>query len=206
MEELTERQKEILNFLKSYVKDNGYPPTMREIGERFGFTWLGARGHLRALEKKSFIKINPFKARGLVVDSTHREVAGFRNTEGFEIPVAGKVSAGKPILAIEDIEEHILIDKSLFKVHDAFGLRITGDSMTEAGIFDGDYVVVKPEKVVSSGDIAVVLIGDEVTVKKVSLSKTTITLIPANKDLKPVRYKPDEISIIGKVIGVIRRL
>ena len=199
MEELTERQKEILNFLKSYVKDNGYPPTMREIGERFGFTWLGARGHLKALEKKSFIKINPFKARGL-------EVMGLRRMEGLELPVAGKVSAGKPILAIEDIEEHILIDKSLFKVHDAFALRIKGDSMTEAGIFDSDYVVVKPQKVVSTGDIAVVLIGDEVTVKKVSLSKTTITLIPANKDLKPVRYKPDEISIIGKVIGVIRRL
>jgi repressor LexA len=78
--------------------------------------------------------------------------------------------------------------------------------MTEAGIFDGDYVVVKPQKVVSSGDIAVVLIGDEVTVKKVSIGKTTITLIPANKDLKPVRYKPDDTSIIGKVIGVIRRL
>lgn len=199
MEELTERQKEILNFLKSYVKDNGYPPTMREIGEHFGFTWLGARGHLRALEKKSFIKINPFKARGL-------EVAGFRKTEGFEIPVAGKVRAGRPILAIEEIEEHILVDKTLFKVHDAFGLRITGDSMTGAGIFDGDYVVVKPQKVVSSGDIAVVLIGDEVTVKKVSIGKSMITLIPANKDLKPVRYKPDEISIIGKVIGVIRRL
>lgn len=199
MEKLTERQKEILNFLKSYVKDNGYPPTMREIGEHFGFTWLGARGHLKALEKKSFIKINPFKARGL-------EVMGLRRMEGLELPVAGKVSAGKPILAIEDIEEHILVDKTLFKVHDAFALRIKGDSMTEAGIFDSDYVVVKPQKVVSTGDIAVVLIGDEVTVKKVSLSKTTITLIPANKDLNPVRYKPDEISIIGKVIGVIRRI
>ncbi len=206
MERLTERQKEIFNFLKSYVKDNGYPPTMREIGEHFGFTWLGARGHLRALEKKGIIKINPLKARGLVLDSTHREGTGLRRTEGLELPVAGKVRAGMPLLAIEDIEEHILIDKSLFKVHDAFGLRITGDSMTEAGISDRDYVVVKPQKVVSSGDIAVVLIDDEVTVKKVSIGKTTITLIPANKNLKPVRYKPDEISIIGKVIGVIRRL
>ena len=199
MEELTERQKEILNFLKAYVRDHGYPPTMREIGEHFGFTWPGARGHLRALEKKGFIKINPLKARGL-------EVSGLRKTEGFEIPVAGKVRAGRPILAIEEIEEHILVDKTLFKVHDAFGLRITGDSMIEAGIFDSDYVVVKPQKIVSSGDIAVVLIGDEVTVKKVSIGKAMITLIPANKDLRPVRYKPDEISIIGKVIGVIRRL
>lgn len=206
MEGLTERQKEIFDFLKSYIRDHGYPPTMREIGERFGFTWLGARGHLRALEKKGFIKINPLKARGLVVDSTHREVTGLRRIEGMEIPVAGRVRAGRPILAIEEIEENILVDKTLFKVHDAFALRIKGDSMIEAGIFDGDYVVVKPQKVVSTGDIAVVLICDEVTVKKVSIGKAMITLIPANKDLKPVKYKPDEISIIGKVIGVIRRV
>lgn len=199
MEELTERQKEILNFLKSYIKDRGYPPTMREIGEHFGFTWLGARGHLRALEKKGVIKINPFKARGL-------EVIGLSQKEGLELPVAGKVRAGKPIPAIQDIEEHILIDKSLFKVHDAFALRITGDSMIEAGIFDRDYVIVRPQKEVLSGDIAVVLIGDEVTVKKVSIGKGSITLIPANKDLKPVRYKPGDVSIIGKVIGVIRRI
>jgi repressor LexA len=199
MEELTERQEEILNFLKAYVRDHGYPPTMREIGEHFGFTWPGARGHLRAIEKKGFIKINPLKARGL-------EVTGLRRIEGLELPVADRVRAGEPILAIEEIDEHIVVDKSLFKIHDAFGLRITGDSMIEAGIFDSDYVVVKPQKVVSTGDIAVVLIGDEVTVKRVSISKTAITLIPANKDLKPVRYKPDEISIIGKVIGVIRRL
>lgn len=199
MEQLTQRQKDILDFLKSYIRDHGYPPTMREIGERFGFTWLGARGHLRALEKKGFIKINPLKARGL-------EVTGLRRVEGMEIPVAGRVRAGRPILAIEEIEENIFIDKTLFKVHDAFALRIKGDSMIEAGIFDGDYVVVKPQKMASSGDIAVVLIGDEVTVKKVSIGKAMITLIPANKDLKPVKYKPDEISIIGKVIGVIRRV
>ncbi len=199
MEKLTQRQNNILDFLKSYIRDHGYPPTMREIGEHFGFTWPGARGHLMALEKKGFIKINPLKARGL-------EVTGLRRIEGMELPVAGRVRAGRPILAIEEIEENILVDKTLFKVHDAFALRIKGDSMTEAGIFDGDYVVVKPQKVVSSGEIAVALIGDEATVKKVSIGKAMITLIPANKDLKPVKYKPDEISIIGRVIGVIRRI
>lgn len=204
MEELTKRQKEILDFLKVYVRDNGYPPTMREIGERFGFTWLGARGHLKALAKKGFIKINPLKARGLEIPGLNRP--GFNRKEGIELPVAGRVRAGRPVLAIEEIYEHILIDKSLFKAPDAFALRVTGESMVEAGIFDGDYVIVKPQKEAAGSDIAVVLIGDEITVKKVRLTKDTVTLIPANKDLKPVRYKPGDVSIIGKVIGVIRRI
>lgn len=193
------RQKEIFNFLKTHVKEKGYPPTMREIGERFGFTWPGARGHLKAIEKKGYIKINPLKARGL-------EIPGFGRKEGIELPVAGRVRAGRPVLAIEEIDEHILIDKSLFKAPDAFALRVTGESMVEAGIFHGDYVIVKPQKEVASGEMAVVLIGDEVTVKKVRITKDTVTLIPANKDLKPVRYKPGEVSIAGKVIGVIRRI
>lgn len=199
MRNLTERQKKIIEFLKSYVKDHGYPPTMRETGEHFGFTWPAARGHLIALEKKGVIRINPLKSRGI-------EILGLKQKEALELPVAGRIMAGKPILAIEEIESHILVDKSLFKDSDSFVLSVKGDSMVEAGIFDGDYVVVRPQKEIKSREIGVVLIGDEATVKKIAIKKNSITLIPANKTMKPVTYKPDEVSIVGKVIGVIRKL
>ncbi|MCX5719924.1 MAG: repressor LexA, partial [Nitrospirae bacterium] len=113
MRNLTERQKKIIEFLKSYVKDHGYPPTMRETGEHFGFTWPAARGHLIALEKKGVIRINPLKSRGI-------EILGLKQKDALELPVAGRIMAGKPILAIEEIESHILVDKSLFKDSNAF--------------------------------------------------------------------------------------
>lgn len=199
MKELTERQKKVIEFLKSFMGDHGYPPTMREIGNHFGFTWPAARGHLTALEKKGVIRINHLKSRGL-------DILGLTQRDALALPVAGRIRAGKPILAIEEIGSHILVDKSLFNDRNAFVLKVTGDSMEEAGILDGDYVVVKPQKEIMSGEIGVVLIGEEATVKKVSLKRGSITLIPANKMMKPVTYKPDEVSIIGKVIGVIRRL
>ncbi|MBM4140922.1 MAG: transcriptional repressor LexA, partial [Nitrospira sp.] len=194
-----ERQKKIIEFLKSYVKDHGYPPTMREIGEHFGFTWPAARGHLIALGRKGVIRINPLKSRGI-------EIIGLRQKDAVELPVAGRITAGEPILAIEEIESHMLLDKNLFKDSNAFVLRIKGDSMVEAGIFDGDYVVVRPQKEITSGEVGVVLIGEEATVKKISVKRGSVTLIPANKMMKPVTYKPDEVSIVGKVIGVIRKL
>ena len=199
MQELTDRQKKVIEFLKSYVKEHGYPPTMREIGEYFGFTWPAARGHLIALNKKGMIRINPLKSRGI-------EIIGLRQKDVVELPVAGRITAGKPVLAIEEIESHIFVDRNLFKDSDSFVLRIKGDSMVEAGIFDGDYVVVRPQKEITGGEIGVVLIGDEATVKKIAIKKNSITLIPANKTMKPVIYKPDEVSIVGKVIGVIRKL
>ena len=196
---LTDRQKKVVEFLKSSVKERGYPPTMREIGEHFGFTWPAARGHLSALEKKGAIRINPFKSRGI-------EIMGLKGTEALDLPLVGKIRAGKPILAVEEIEAHILVDKNLFKARDAFTLRVTGDSMVEAGIFDGDFVVVRPQKEIKSGEIGVVLVGEEATVKKVVIKKGSLTLVPANRLMEPVAYKPDEVKIIGRVIGVIRRL
>ncbi|MDH5769340.1 MAG: transcriptional repressor LexA, partial [Nitrospirota bacterium] len=168
-------------------------------GGHFGFTWPAARGHLIALEKKGVIRINRLKSRGI-------EIIGLRPKDAIELPIAGRIMAGKPILAIEEIESHILVDRSLFKDSDSFALRVKGDSMVEAGIFDGDYVVVRPQKEITSGEIGVVLIGEEATVKKISVKKSSITLIPANKMMKPITYRPDEVSIIGKVIGVIRKL
>lgn len=199
MRELTQKQRKVLEFLISYTKKHGYPPTVREIGEHFGFFWTAARGFLRSLERKGFIKINPTKSRGI-------EIIGLRPAEALKAPLLGKIRAGRPILAIEDIETHVLIDKSLFPVENAFTLKVTGDSMIEAGIFDGDFVVVKPQKVIEDGEIGVVLIGDEATVKRVFKDKGKITLRPENKDMKPEKYNPDEITILGKVIGIIRKI
>lgn len=197
--DLTERQRKIVEFLRAYTREHGYPPTMREIGGHFGFTWPAARGHLAALERKGAVRLNPFRSRGI-------EVLNPRGRDAIELPVAGRIRAGRPVLAVEDIEEHILVDRELFRERNAFVLRITGDSMAEAGILDGDYVVVRPQKDIRSGEIGVVLIGEEATVKRVSVRKGTITLIPANRAFKPLTYPAGEVKVAGKVIGVIRRL
>jgi repressor LexA len=199
MKELTKKQKKVLEFLTSYTKKYGYPPTVREIGEHFGFLWTAARGHLQAIGRKGFIKINPSRSRGI-------EIIGLKPTEGFMVPVVGKIRAGRPILATEDIEAHILIDKSLFPAENAFTLKVIGDSMIEAGIQEGDFVIVRPQKVIENGEIGIVLIEDEATVKRVFKGKKKITLRPENKNMKPETFSPDEVTIIGKVIGVIRKI
>ena len=199
MQELTDKQKRIVEFLKFYLEEHGYPPTMREIGEHFGFTWPAARGHLAAIEKKGAIRMNPMKSRGI-------EIIGLRPKDALALPVAGRTRAGKPLLALEEIESHIVVDRNLFKEGDSFVLRVTGDSMVDSGIFHGDYVVVKPQKEIRGGDIGVVLIGEEATVKKVYPKRGSITLVPANRMMEPVTYRHDEVSIIGKVIGVVRKL
>jgi repressor LexA len=199
MKDLTEKQRRILEFLKEYTKNHGYPPTVREIGEHFKFLWAAARGHLKALQRKGFIKLNPSRSRGI-------EIPGLMPLTASIVPVAGKIRAGKPILAVEDIESHIAVDKDLFKDSNAFALRVTGDSMVEAGILDGDYVVVRPQKTVENGEIGVVLIEDEATVKRVYREKNKIVLKPENKNMQPTKHNPDEVNIIGRVVGVIRKL
>jgi repressor LexA len=201
MSELTEKQRQVLVFLKEYISKYGYPPTVREIGGHFGILWSAARNHLRAIDRKGFIKINPSKSRGI-------EIPGLMHKGGMVLPVAGRIRAGQPILASEDIETHIIVDKSLFPSEEAFSLKVAGDSMIEAGILDGDYVVVRPQSTIKSGEIGVALIGEEATVKRVfrDREKKRIILKPENRTLEPVSYSHDEVSIIGKVIGVIRKI
>jgi len=199
MLDLTYKQKRILYFLKENVQKSGYPPTVREIGERFGILWAAARMHLKAIERKGFIKINPAKSRGI-------EVLGLHHSEGTMAPVAGKIRAGRPILAVEDINSHIFIDKKLFPAEDAFSLKVTGDSMLDGGILDGDFVIVRPQSTIKNGEIGVVLIGDEATVKRIFKEKDKVTLKPENKNMTSAIYKSDEVIIMGKVIGVIRKV
>jgi repressor LexA len=199
MKDLTEKQRRILEFLKEYAKNHGYPPTIREIGAHFKFLWAAARGHLQALQRKGFIKLNPSKSRGI-------EIPGLMPATVSMVPVAGKIRAGKPILAREDIESHIAVDKDLFRDNNAFALRVTGDSMVEAGILNGDYIVVRPQKTIENGEIGVVLIEDEATVKRVYKEKKKIVLKPENRNMQPTKHNSDEVSIIGRVVGVIRKL
>ena len=199
MKDLTDKQKRILEFLREYTGAHGYPPTVREIGEHFRFLWAAARRHLQALEKKGFIKLKPSTSRGI-------EIPGLMPSGGFMLPVAGKIRAGRPILAREDIDTHIMIDKSLFPHSDSFSLRVTGDSMIETGILDGDYLVVKPQKTIENGEIGVVLIEDEATVKRVYKEKKKIVLKPENRNMQPTTHNPEEVTIIGKVVGVIRKI
>lgn len=199
MKLLTDKQKRILEFLTDYTRRRGYPPTVREIGEHFGFLWAAASTHLRALHKKGFIRLNPSISRGI-------EIQGLQMQDGVSLPVAGRIRAGAPLLAREDIDAHILVDRSLFPHADAFSLRVTGESMKEAGILEGDYVVVKPQRTIENGEIGVVLLEDEATVKRVSRKGGQVVLTPENRDMQPTTYPPEDIIILGKVIGVIRKI
>lgn len=200
MDNLTERQQAILDFLKVYAVRHGYPPTFREIGEHFGFGWAASRTHLKAIQRKGFLKIIPSRSRGIEILDRHKP------SQGRMIPVAGRIRAGQPILAYEDIESHIFVDSSLFPAEDAFSLMVMGDSMIDTGIYNGDFVVVKPQQIIKNGEIGIALIGDEATVKRVFIHKGEITLKPENSTMQPVTYKASEVSIIGKVLGVIRKI
>lgn len=199
MKELTKRQRKVLDFLIEYTKKHGYPPTIREIGRYFNFLWPAARNYLKALEKKGFIRVNRSTSRGI-------EILDLKSIDAIAIPVAGKIRAGKPILAREDIEAKITIDKTLFPYPDAFSLKVKGDSMKDAGIMDGDYVIVRPQKTLQNGQIGVVLIDDEATVKRVLIKGREIILKPENKNMQATIHKPEELIILGKVIGIIRKL
>jgi len=197
MKGLTTTQKKVLEFLKEYLENHGYPPTVREIGTRFGFLWPAARRHLQSLAKKGVLRITPSKSRGI-------EIVGATPASTCIVPVLGKIRAGEPTLAIEEIDGHITVDRALFPVEDIFSLKVTGDSMKGAGIFHGDFVIVKPQHIIGHGDIGVVIIGDEATVKRVLLENGRVILKPENNNMESVVYSPDEVTIAGKVIGLVR--
>ncbi|MEW6110094.1 MAG: transcriptional repressor LexA [Nitrospirota bacterium] len=199
-EHLTERQKEVLEFIREYIEKEGISPTVREIAAHFGFASpLSAQLHINALSKKGYLTKAPFKTRNL-------KIIGLDKTSGRSIPLLGTVRAGKPVIALEEIDSYLTVDKNIFRNKDAFALRVTGDSMIEDGIFEGDIVLIKPEKDPINGSIAVVLINDEVTIKRFYKEKDRIRLVPANSSLQPATVSPLDAYIIGKVIGVIRKL
>jgi len=204
--ELTSKQQQVLDYIGENIQKQGYPPTVREIQAHFGLKSPCAPFvHLKALEKKGYLRRDPTKPRAieLLVDYKTQKL----EDEYVKIPKVGRIQAGLPLLALENIEGEIIIGKDLVGTTKCFALRVEGDSMIEAGILPGDYVIARKQKVADNGDIVVALIGTEdATVKYFYREKPNrIRLQPANSNMEPIIVQAEDITIQGKVIGLYRR-
>ncbi|WAM34808.1 transcriptional repressor LexA [Caldicellulosiruptor morganii] len=199
--QLTKKQQEILEFIKKRIKEKGYPPAVREICEATGLKSTSTvHGHLTRLEKKGYIRRDSSKPRAIeIVDDDF-----YTNRNMVQLPLVGKVTAGEPILAVENIEDTLTLPYDLVGTEDAFLLRVKGDSMIDAGIFDNDIIIVRRQNVAENGDIVVALIDDEATVKRFFKESDHIRLQPENKAMEPIIVK--DVKILGKVIGLFRRM
>lgn len=201
MANLSPRQKAILEFIKTEIRLKGYPPAVREIGEAVGLSSSSTvHGHLAQLEEKGYIRRDPTKPRAIEVLDGQQLI----KKEMVNVPIIGKVTAGEPILAVENIEDSFPLPMDFVRNENVFILSIRGDSMIEAGILDGDYVLIRQQNDAKNGDIVVALIEDEATVKTFYKEKDHFRLQPENPYLEPILVK--EVTILGKVIGVFRRL
>jgi repressor LexA len=225
-EALTQRQREILDFISASIVERGFPPTLREIGEHFNIrSTNGVNDHLKALEKKGHLRREDLKSRamrpvlpdgrGEIVPLTRVRATGevqvvSADDDMAEIPILGKVAAGQPILAVEQATDTVKVDRVLIGGHrEVFGLRIVGESMIEDGIFDGDYVFVKKTPSARNGDIVVAMIEGEATVKRYYPEGDRIRFQPANQNMDPIIVRKADfknVDIIGIVVGVYRKL
>lgn len=210
---LTDRQEEILNFIRQFTNETGYPPTLREIGKHFQISsTFGVKRHLEALVKKGFINIESNASRGIsfIKKNDDELISGVMKDDNLfvKIPILGRVAAGLPINAVENLEGSLVVDPSfLKKVEEAFALRVKGDSMINVGINDKDLVIVSPKEQAKNGDIVVAMLNDEATVKKFENVNNKIRLIPENNSYQPIDVKSsDDFRLIGKVKGVVRWL
>jgi repressor LexA len=202
MRGITERQKKVLEGIHKIGQERGYPPTVREIGERLGLrSSCTVQRHLEALERKGYIKRSPTKARSIEI--VQAEDPTMVPVPMVPVPIVGTVAAGQPILAAENIEEIFPLPRDIVKDDQCFMLRIKGDSMIEAGIFDRDYVVVRQQPYADDGDIVIAMIGEEATVKYFRRRRNRVYLEPANASMQPI--VATDVQIIGKVLMSIRR-
>ncbi len=227
---LTQRQREILDFISASIVERGFPPTLREIGEHFSIrSTNGVNDHLKALEKKGHLRREDLKSRAMrpvlpdgmgevvplggrarLANGTNVEMLAPVDDDLMEIPVIGKVAAGLPILAVENATDTVRIDKMLIGGHrEVFGLRIVGESMIEDGIFDGDYIFVKKTSTARSGEIVVAMIEGEATCKRYFPEGDRIRFQPANSNMAPIIVRRADfktVDIIGIVVGVYRKI
>ena len=223
---LTDRQKAILDFITQSIEERGYPPTLREIGEHFGIrSTNGVNDHLRALEKKGHLQREDLKSRALrpvgMQPASSSGAAGRLGDHGdprladiVEVPVVGRVAAGLPLLAVENVQDTVHVDRFFIgQTKEVFALRVKGESMIEDGIFDGDYIFVKKQLQASRGDIVVAMIsgtsGDEATVKRYYPEGDSIRFQPANAAMQPIIVKKKDfrsVNLIGVVVGVYRKM
>jgi repressor LexA len=198
---LTKRQQEIFDFIKRYGAEHGYPPTVRDIGKAIGLTSSSTvHAHLANLEKAGLLRRDPTKPRALevLVD----KAKGIVTPQG--LPLVGQVAAGSPVLAEENIEEYVSVPDLAGGAEGEFVLRVKGESMIDAGIFDGDYVIVRRQETASDGEIVVALVGEEATVKRFFKEADHVRLQPENPTLEPIRSR--EVQILGRVVGVCRKV
>jgi repressor LexA len=201
--DLTERQREVLDFISGSINRCGYPPTLREIGSHFGIrSTNGVNDHLRALEKKGYLHREDLKSRAL------RPIMASSQT--VDVPILGKVAAGQPLLAVRNYEDTVKVDRFFIgQTREVFALRVKGESMIEDGIFDGDYVFVRKQLQANPGEVVVAMIGDEATVKRYYPEGDSIRFQPANASMQPIVVRKRDfrsVNLIGVVIGVYRRL
>ncbi len=225
MQGLTHRQQMVLDYIKQSITDRGYPPTLREIGARMGIrSTNGVNDHLRALERKGYLTREDMKSRALrpVQTGAASSVSSRASALGdggvepandvdlVEIPILGRVAAGLPLLAEEQVIDTVRIDRTLVRGgREVFGLKVHGDSMIDAGILNGDYIFVRKQLAANRGDVVVALIGDEATVKYYFPEKDHVRFQPANKSMAPIYVRSTDFRptmLLGVVVGVFRRL
>ena len=217
---LTARQREIFTYIQKRIKE-GYPPTIREIGSKFGFSEKAAHDHLNALEKKKYIGREEGKPRAIsILKEADPKLETSKWLEGqnanpalaevqrdiVEIPIFGRVAAGEPLLASQNIEGTLPIPARMVNNHECFALRIIGSSMVGAGILEGDFVIVRRQANADPGDIIVALVEDEATVKRFYIDGERVRLQPENPAIEPTIFNVKDVMILGKVIGLHRQM
>ena len=205
---LTDRQRQVLDFIDAEVQRRGYPPSVREIGDAVGLSSPSTvHAHLAALQDKGYLRRDPTKPRAIEVAREPATGATVERHPMRNVPLLGDVAAGTGVLAAENIEDHMSLPEELTGDGELFMLRVRGDSMIEVGIFDGDYVVVRSQPSADNGDIVVAGIpGEEATVKTFLRQRGKIVLRPANPSLEDFVFDPADIQIYGRVVTVLRRL
>jgi repressor LexA len=213
MQGLTKRQAQTLDFIRQSIEERGYPPTLREIGESMGIrSTNGVNDHLRALERKGYLSREDMKSRALRLVSREPAVEASASTDDnmLDVQILGRVAAGLPLLAEENVVDTVRIDRMLVRGgRDVFGLRVQGDSMINAGILNGDYIFVRKQSSAEPGEIVVALIGDEATVKYYHPEKDYVRFQPANDQMAPILVRASDFRstmLLGVVVGVYRRL
>jgi repressor LexA len=202
----TDRQQRILDVIREFTSECGYPPSVREIGERVGLSSSSTvQSHLKTLEKRGLLRRDPTKPRALVTTrDIHPSGRSQANEAIVSLPIVGKVAAGVPITAVENVEDHFALPASFVRRTGSFMLRVSGDSMVDAAILDGDLIVVQPQPTAENGEIVVAMVDGEATVKRFFREHGRIRLQPENATMRPIYA--DDVTILGKVEAVIRKI
>ena len=200
---LTYRQRQILEYIMQHIEMHGYPPTVREIGEAVNLSSSSTvHAHLKNLEEKGLIRRDPVLTRAIRIVAG--AVAPFKPKRLSNLPLLGRVAAGKPTLAVEDIEDVFPVPQDFLSGEEGFMLQVKGESMIEDGIHDGDYVIVRRQPVADNGDTVVAQVDNEATVKRFYKERGKIRLQPANSAMQPMIY--EDVTIVGKVVGLLRKM